>query len=117
MENDDENECTWVRFSEVGINARMRNALELFALRKEKGALSAPVATAGRLRAAGLELRTATGSAGSAVAGQWPSSATVSRASADLKGDAPAVGLGGESADALTPAGEGASGEKLVRRA
>ena len=109
----DEEDCgAWVRFSEVGINARMRNAMELFALRKEKGALSAPSLlrsgreTAGFERlpvaltwgagaedaATGLasedggELVTAAGSTGSAVAGQQPLSAPAfTGASADLK--------------------------------
>jgi len=58
MENDD-NE-TWVRFSEVGINARMRNALELFALMKEKGALSAPVCGGEEGNRSGLERLPAT---------------------------------------------------------
>jgi hypothetical protein len=110
----DEDECTW-----IALEAATKNVVALLCIRKENGALSAPVATAGRLIAAGLELRTATGSAGSAVAGQWPSSATVSRASADLKEDAPAArGCGEEAADALT-SGEGnfADGDKLVRRA
>ena len=53
MENDD-NE-TWVRFSEVGINARMRNALELFALKERGEQLSPPVCRDPREEAAGLE--------------------------------------------------------------
>jgi hypothetical protein len=76
---EDETE-TWVRFSEVGINARMRNALELFALRKEKGEqLSPPVCDAGRVDSVGLEL-----SAPAAVGlGGWGSAAGASTSAED----------------------------------
>lgn len=65
LEMSEDEDCgAWVQFSEVAVNMRLRNSMELFARRspthgpgsKEKGAVSAPVCgTQGRDRA-GLEL-------------------------------------------------------------
>lgn len=111
----DENECTW-----IALEAANRNVVALLCIRKEKCEAEAPPVCCGPVGriTAGLELRTATATGGSVKSGAAAVSATVSRASADSKEDAPAVGLGGESADALT-SGEGnfADGDKWVKRA
>lgn len=76
-----EDEETWLAFSEISLNARLRNAMELFrspthgpGSRKENGALAAPVSRGSggiREEAAGLELAAPT----AAGLGGWGSAA------------------------------------------
>jgi len=93
-------EETWVRFSEVGINARMRNALELFALRKE-GAVS-PAATP---LTAPLQSRLAPIAQAGVACGT------------ELRVPAALTWEGAGDAAGLALAGEEASGEELRRKA